>query len=34
MFAARIKSHAKSHIVQLTDGSIWRICEGRVPKPI
>lgn len=26
--AARIKSHAKSHIVELTDGSRWRIWPG------
>jgi hypothetical protein len=26
--AARIKSHAKSHIVELTDGSKWRIWPG------
>jgi hypothetical protein len=25
---ARIKSHAKSHIVELTDGSKWRIWPG------
>ena len=26
--AARIKSHAKSHLVELTDGSKWRIWPG------
>jgi hypothetical protein len=26
--AARIKSHAKSHVVELTDGSKWRIWPG------
>lgn len=26
--AARIKSHAKSHILELTDGSRWRIWPG------
>jgi hypothetical protein len=26
--ASRIKSHAKSHIVELTDGSKWRIWPG------
>ncbi len=26
--SARIKSHAKSHIVELTDGSKWRIWPG------
>ena len=26
--AARIKSHARSHIVELTDGSKWRIWPG------
>jgi hypothetical protein len=26
--AARIKSHAKSYIVELTDGSKWRIWPG------
>lgn len=32
--AARIKSHAKSHIVELTDSSKWRIWPGDLARTL